>query len=214
MGLFITFLNLDKAMVAPTLLDGSTEFERWTIGNYYGLPLSFIGKSTVDASTSRLEFRKRWVRTHNQKRYFQSFILLVVGVLSSVLTQIQPVGKLRLNFPLLDNFSSVYWLYSTGNSAGIRWNIRKSMANFEVKELVVHLERSLDLSNIDSGIKLVGASLVNKTLTKWGIQNILRSAWKDLSVVDIKWVRDNLFIVTVLDENTAAIILVRVKISL
>ncbi|KAM2079671.1 hypothetical protein EV2_026314 [Malus domestica] len=67
--------------------------------------------------------------------------------------------------------------------------------------------RGLWISSIDTGIKLVGAALVNRTLNKWGVQNILRSAWKELGEVEIKWVCDNLFIITVPDETTAAQIL-------
>lgn len=39
------------------------------------------------------------------------------------------------------------------------------------------------------------------------MRNILRGAWHEMGDVDIKWVRDNLFIITVQDESTATWIL-------
>ena len=80
----------------------------------------------------------------------------------------------------------------------------------EIDELVVHLERNLDLSTMEQGIRLVGTVLVNKTLNKWGTRNILRSAWKELGKIDIKWVKDNTFIITVSDESTTMKILEQV----
>ena len=81
------------------------------------------------------------------------------------------------------------------------------MARQEVEDLVVHLEQSMDLSSMKHGVRLVGAALVDRKLNKWGIRNILRSAWKDFGEVDIKWVRDNLFVITVHDESMATKIL-------
>ncbi|RXI08917.1 hypothetical protein DVH24_023061 [Malus domestica] len=78
------------------------------------------------------------------------------------------------------------------------------MAGAEVEELVVHLEKSMDLSNMEQGIKLVGTALANKTLNKWGVRNILRYSWNEMGEVEIKWVKDNTFIITVNDESTAA----------
>lgn len=40
------------------------------------------------------------------------------------------------------------------------------MAEAEVEELVVQLERNIDLSTMDQRVKLVGKALVNKTLNK------------------------------------------------
>ncbi|KAM1025324.1 hypothetical protein ACFX15_037842 [Malus domestica] len=84
------------------------------------------------------------------------------------------------------------------------------MANQDVDDLVVHLEKGMDLSTMEQGIALVGAALVNKNLNKWGVRNILRSSWKDLGEVDIKWVKDNLYIITVQDESTTGKILSQV----
>ncbi|KAM0988228.1 hypothetical protein ACFX2A_012416 [Malus domestica] len=84
------------------------------------------------------------------------------------------------------------------------------MARPKVEELVVHLEHSMDLSSMEHGVKLVGEALVDRKLNKWGIRNILRSAWKDFGEVDIKWVRDNLFVITFQDETMATRILAQV----
>ncbi|KAM1920850.1 hypothetical protein ACFX15_024593 [Malus domestica] len=81
------------------------------------------------------------------------------------------------------------------------------MERSDVENLVVHLEHSLDLSTMESGVKLVGAALTRKSLNKWGVRNILRSAWKDLGVLEIKWVHDNTYIITAQDEITALKIL-------
>lgn len=40
------------------------------------------------------------------------------------------------------------------------------MANLEVEELVVHLEKSMDLLTMECGVKLVETALTNKTLNK------------------------------------------------
>lgn len=65
-----------------------------------------------------------------------------------------------------------------------------------MEELVVHLERTMDLSTIEQGVKLVGTTLVNKTLNKWGVRNILKSSWNEIRETEVKWVRDNTFIIT------------------
>ncbi|KAM1612309.1 hypothetical protein ACFX12_000960 [Malus domestica] len=81
------------------------------------------------------------------------------------------------------------------------------MAAQEIEELVVNLERNMDLSMMEQGIKLVGMALVNKNLNKWGIRNILRSSWNEYGEIDVKWVKNNTFIITVQDESTATKIL-------
>lgn len=80
------------------------------------------------------------------------------------------------------------------------------MAQTEVEDLVVHLEESLELSNMEQGVKLIGAVLVDKTLNRWIVRNVLRSAWKEFGEIPITWVKDNTFI-TVRDEEIAARIL-------
>lgn len=35
-------------------------------------------------------------------------------------------------------------------------------------ELMVYLEQSMDMSSMEQGMKLVGATLVNMNLNKWG----------------------------------------------
>ncbi|XP_050145591.1 uncharacterized protein LOC126621231 [Malus sylvestris] len=84
------------------------------------------------------------------------------------------------------------------------WN---QMAAQEIEELVVNLERNMDLSMMEQGIKLVGMALVNKNLNKWGIRNILRSSWKEYGEIDVEWVKNNTFIITVPDKSTATKIL-------
>ncbi|XP_070672550.1 uncharacterized protein At4g02000-like [Malus domestica] len=86
-------------------------------------------------------------------------------------------------------------------------NGTRKMERSDVENLVVHLEHSLDLSTMESGVKLVGAALTRKSLNKWGVRNILCSAWKDLGVLEIKWVHDNTYIITAQDEITALKIL-------
>ena len=75
---------------------------------------------------------------------------------------------------------------------------------------MVNLERSLDLSVMEQGVKLVGKALEDKMLNKWGIKNILRAAWKKYGDLDVKWVRENMFVISVQDENMAEMILQQV----
>ncbi|KAM1605423.1 hypothetical protein ACFX1Z_026279 [Malus domestica] len=84
------------------------------------------------------------------------------------------------------------------------------MALSGVEELVVHLDQALDLSSMEQGVKLIGKVLTSKLLNKWGVRNILRSAWKELGEVDIKWVRDNTFLILVQDKSMASKILEQV----
>lgn len=60
---------------------------------------------------------------------------------------------------------------------------------------------------MEGRIKLVGAALTTKVLNKWGVRNILMSAWKDMGDVEVKWVHDNTFIISVQDESMALRIL-------
>ncbi|KAB2625745.1 hypothetical protein D8674_017405 [Pyrus ussuriensis x Pyrus communis] len=66
------------------------------------------------------------------------------------------------------------------------------------------------LSTMEQGVKLVGKVLTQKPLNKWGVRNILRAAWKELGEVEIKWVRENVFIISVKDENVASKIIEQV----
>lgn len=63
------------------------------------------------------------------------------------------------------------------------------MAQTEVEDLVVHLEESLELSNMEQGVKLIGAVLVDKTLNRWIVRNVLRSTWKEFGEIPITWVK-------------------------
>ncbi|KAM1185626.1 hypothetical protein ACFX2J_014711 [Malus domestica] len=81
------------------------------------------------------------------------------------------------------------------------------MAQEGVDELVIHLEQSMDLSAMEHGVKLVGSALASKALNKWGVRNILKATWKDYGEIEIKWVKENTFIISVPDESVAAKIL-------
>ncbi|KAM1074599.1 hypothetical protein ACFX11_019776 [Malus domestica] len=85
------------------------------------------------------------------------------------------------------------------------------MAQPKVEELVVHLEKFMDLSTMEHGIELVGVAFVNRTLNKLGVRNIFRSFWKELGEIEVKWVRDNTFIITVQDESTTTKILNQIR---
>ncbi|KAB2595306.1 hypothetical protein D8674_030756 [Pyrus ussuriensis x Pyrus communis] len=61
-----------------------------------------------------------------------------------------------------------------------------SMAQREVEDLVVHLEESMELTSMKSGIRLIGVVLAEKTLNKWGIRNVLRSSWREFGDIQIK----------------------------
>ncbi|KAM1006103.1 hypothetical protein ACFX15_002797 [Malus domestica] len=118
--------------------------------------------------------------------------------------------KTRVSVEVSDTDIVVYSLIPTvisGILTGKEW---RPMARPDVEELVVHLEQSMDLSSMEHGVKLVGEALVARKLNKWGIRNIFRSAWQDFGEVDIKWVRDNLFVITVQDEDMATKILAQV----
>ena len=120
-----------------------------------------------------------------------SFKLWVKNSLSQNLGQ-EPYSKLLQSLPIFDCFS-------TGS--------RRKMAEGEIEELVVNLEKKMELSTLEDGVKLVGNAMAGKTLNKWGIRNILRSAWREFGEIEIKWVRDNTFIITTIDESTAQKIL-------
>ncbi|KAM2019755.1 hypothetical protein ACFX1T_022514 [Malus domestica] len=79
-----------------------------------------------------------------------------------------------------------------------------------MEDLVVHLEESLELTPMEQGVKLVGVVLNAKQLNKWGVRNILRATWKEVGEMQVKWVKDNLYIIIVPDENSARQILSQV----
>lgn len=107
----------------------------------------------------------------------------------------------------LGRASTVNLSYTSVQTISETNHTQRQMAGVEVEELVVHLEKNMDLSTLEQGVKLVGKALVNKTLNKWGVRNILRSSWKAIGEVEFKWVRDNAFIITVQDQSNAAKIL-------
>ncbi|KAB2616581.1 hypothetical protein D8674_023169 [Pyrus ussuriensis x Pyrus communis] len=79
-----------------------------------------------------------------------------------------------------------------------------------VEELVVQLNQTLKISSMEQGIKLVGKVLTQKPVNKWGVRNILRAAWQELGEVEIKWVRENVFVISAKDENVASKIIEQV----
>ncbi|XP_048421191.1 uncharacterized protein LOC103936395 [Pyrus x bretschneideri] len=88
--------------------------------------------------------------------------------------------------------------------------VYRVMATSGVDELVVQLNQTLELSTMEQGVKLVGKVFTQKPVNKWGVRNILRAAWKELGEVEIKWVRENVFIISVKDENVASKIIEQV----
>ncbi|KAM1255768.1 hypothetical protein FF1_029977 [Malus domestica] len=60
------------------------------------------------------------------------------------------------------------------------------MVQGEVKDIVIHLEESMELTSMESGIRLIRAVLADKTLNKWGIRNVLRSSWREFGDIQIK----------------------------
>ncbi|XP_068312539.1 uncharacterized protein At4g02000-like [Pyrus communis] len=56
---------------------------------------------------------------------------------------------------------------------------------------------------MESGVKLIAKVLVEKPVNKWGVWNILKSAWKEFGEIQINWVQDNRYVVLVCDESVA-----------
>ncbi|KAM1724749.1 hypothetical protein EV2_023584 [Malus domestica] len=81
------------------------------------------------------------------------------------------------------------------------------MVQTEIEELSVQLEGAMELDNIEQGVKLMGEALVNHSLNKWGVRNILRNAWKEFGEIQINWVKKNTFIIIARDEDMASKIL-------
>ncbi|KAM1263060.1 hypothetical protein ACFX13_028779 [Malus domestica] len=76
----------------------------------------------------------------------------------------------------------------------------------EVEDLAVQLA-SGEISNMENGVKLIAKILVDQQLNKWGVKNILKSAWKEYGEIQINWVQGNLYVILVRDENIASKIL-------
>ncbi|KAM1151508.1 hypothetical protein PS2_034031 [Malus domestica] len=135
-----------------------------------------------------------------------NFIVLPL-VLKEDLRQIIDMRLLPAGVPKV---FSEYFKYSAASPRLSKVRSLRLMENQGVDELVVHLDRSLDLSTMEIGVKLVGMALAQRTLNRWGIRNILNSAWKELGELGIKWVRENLFIISVQDQSMANKILAQV----
>ncbi|RXH75999.1 hypothetical protein DVH24_042786 [Malus domestica] len=86
--------------------------------------------------------------------------------------------------------STVYLSYTFIQAICETNHTQRQMEGAEVEELMVHLERNMDLSIME---------------------NILRSSWKEIGEVEVKWVRDNAFIIIVQDESNVAKILDQVS---
>ncbi|KAM1084188.1 hypothetical protein PS2_022246 [Malus domestica] len=107
------------------------------------------------------------------------------------------------NFSVLFTFTHNHNMST--NSEDDRVQVHTAM-----EDLVVHLEESLELTPMEQGVKLVGAVLNAKQLNKWGVRNILWATWKEVGEMQVKWVKDNLYIIIVPDENSARQILSQV----
>lgn len=81
------------------------------------------------------------------------------------------------------------------------------MATSTTDDLVVQLEGSLGLSSLEQGPELVGAVIIEKMPDRGAVKNILRSTWKDFGEARITWVQENLFSITMQDEDMATKIL-------
>ncbi|BFG26669.1 hypothetical protein CerSpe_129430 [Prunus speciosa] len=71
-------------------------------------------------------------------------------------------------------------------------------------ELILHLEESLDLTSINTGVQLVGCIIASKIPNIGAIKNILRKAWSPFGEVKISHVKDNIFSIVAPDDATAA----------
>ncbi|XP_070668433.1 uncharacterized protein [Malus domestica] len=145
-------------------------------------------------------------------RYLQAYAFNAYGI-AFPLVLLEDSRLIQDSRLVLAGASRVFSATSKYSAAPLRlskvWSLLL-MDNPGVEELVVHLDRSLDLSTMEIGVKLVGKALTQKSLNRWGIRNILNSAWKDLGEVGIKWVRENLFIISVPDQSMAQMILAQV----
>ncbi|KAM1069389.1 hypothetical protein ACFX13_001341 [Malus domestica] len=142
-------------------------------------------------------------------RYVQAvaFIDIVMAIFLAINEDLRQIQELRLSLAKAHQFGSALSKYSAASMGLLKgWSLFL-MENPGVEELVVHLDRSLDLSTMEIGVKLVGKALTLKPLNRWGIRNILNSVWKDLGEVGIKWVRENVFIISVPDQSVAKKIL-------
>lgn len=141
-------------------------------------------------------------------RYYSKLSTLLIFAVVICKTQgKQSVGKkpreIYLSTECLARASTIYLVYTSIQVLHTKWYIEDYMAQQEVEELVVHLENTMDLSRMELEIKLVGAVLVNRQLNRWGMRNILCSAWKEFREIKVKWVHDNLYIITVPNEAVA-----------
>ncbi|KAL6294160.1 hypothetical protein ACE6H2_002302 [Prunus campanulata] len=84
-----------------------------------------------------------------------------------------------------------------------------NMARHNTEELTIQLEESLGISSLENGPKLIGAVIANKMPNRGAIKNILKTAWQEFGEAKITWIRENLFAISVQDEDMARKILER-----
>ncbi|CAL9016473.1 unnamed protein product [Prunus brigantina] len=85
--------------------------------------------------------------------------------------------------------------------AGFRISISQQQAHTEA--LVIRLEESLGISNLESGPKLAGAIIARKIPNRGAIKTILQNAWALFGEAKIFYLKENLFTVVVQDEDMA-----------
>ncbi|PQP97764.1 uncharacterized protein Pyn_30461 [Prunus yedoensis var. nudiflora] len=77
------------------------------------------------------------------------------------------------------------------------------MADTRAEDLVIRLEESLGISNLESGPKLAGAIIADKIPNRGAIKTILQNAWAIYGEAKISHIKGNLFTVVVQDEGMA-----------
>lgn len=131
-------------------------------------------------------------------RYFQLYVLItsLSALHPSNRGGFRQTSASRVSISFLPKVVTGNQVFSAMLSGLPKVHSRISMENSGVDELVVHLEHSMDLSAMEHEVKLVGMALTNGSLNRWGIRNILSTTWKDFGEVNIKWVRENMFIIS------------------
>lgn len=120
--------------------------------------------STVERALKNYEY----LQTCTERLFvFKSilFSLVTVYLLHPQVKVILGFGDRDLQCDLCSDVSVWYFV---GGVESVNWlkGISHSMAQGEVEDLVIHLEESIELTSIESGICLIGAILANKTLNK------------------------------------------------
>lgn len=77
------------------------------------------------------------------------------------------------------------------------------MAEARTDDLVIRLEESLEILNLESGPKLAGAIIAGKISNRGAIKTILQNVWAMFGETKSSYINDNLFTVMVQDEGMA-----------